>query len=134
MKKAKGLFDHINQITKYKKTGYWENLDEVDKKSWSTYMVNRFLSMNREWCSVISDIQKYNLTPKTYYTLLNNLIPRSNIFLRYIKKNKEFDISENTIEVIAKFFECSKKEAYDYINILNKEQINEIIKSYGVNK
>lgn len=133
MKKNKSLFDHLNQITKYKTKNYWSTLDSIDKKSWSNYMINRFLSMNISWCNIISYVQKYNLEPKIYYELLNGLIPRTNVFLRYIKKNKK-DLDNNTINIISKYFECSNKEAEEYVDILNKKQIENIIKSYGVNK
>ena len=48
-KKRKSLFDHITQITKVQNPKYWEQPSEEDKKTWSNYMVNRFLSMKPEW-------------------------------------------------------------------------------------
>ena len=38
---------------------YWESLDDGDKKTWSNYMVHRFLSMKSEWLVVVNEIQKY---------------------------------------------------------------------------
>ena len=74
---AKSLFDHINAITKDKKKGYWESLDDGDKKTWSNFMVTRFLSMNSDWIEFISEVQPLiqELPPKQYYQVMSELIP-----------------------------------------------------------
>ena len=33
--KAKSLFDHIKQITDVQNPNYWDDISDVDKKSWS---------------------------------------------------------------------------------------------------
>ena len=38
---------------------YWDNLTESDKKTWSNYMVHRFISMKAEWIEVVNEIQQY---------------------------------------------------------------------------
>ena len=43
--KTKTLFDHIKQITNVQNQLYWDNITDADKKTWSNYMVHRFLSM-----------------------------------------------------------------------------------------
>jgi len=50
---SKSLFDHIKQITNVQNPMYWESLDDGDKKTWSNYMVHRFLSMKSEWLVVV---------------------------------------------------------------------------------
>ena len=83
--KRKSLFDHINQITKIQNPNYWEQISEEDKKTWSNYMVNRFLSMNSNWIELINELQKYNLEPKELYKLYTNVLPKSKQWLKYIK-------------------------------------------------
>ena len=61
--KKKSLFDHIKEITSVQNPNYWETLSEDDKKTWSNYMVHRFLSMKMEWIEVVNELQKYN-TPE----------------------------------------------------------------------
>ena len=75
--KRKSLFDHINQITKVQNPKYWEQISEEDKKTWSNYMVNRFLSMKPEWIELVNELQKYNLEPKELYKLYTNVLPKS---------------------------------------------------------
>ena len=55
--KRKSLFDHINQITKIQNPNYWEQISEEDKKTWSNYMVNRFLSMKSDWIDSDFDVK-----------------------------------------------------------------------------
>ena len=50
--KTKTLFDHINHITGKQTKGYWDTLNDKEKKNWSNYMVHRFLSMNMNWTSI----------------------------------------------------------------------------------
>ena len=65
---AQSLFDHIKQITNVQNPMYWESLDEGDKKTWSNYMVHRFLSMKSDWIQVVNELQKYwELAPKNVY-------------------------------------------------------------------
>ena len=57
--KTKTLFDHIKQITNVQNQLYWDNITDDDKKTWSNYMVHRFLSMKAEWIEVVNEIQQY---------------------------------------------------------------------------
>ena len=56
MVKKKSLFDHINQITTIQNPNYWDEISDEDKKSWSNYMVNRFLSMKPEWIDLVNEV------------------------------------------------------------------------------
>ena len=55
--KAKGLFDHLSGITNLKTP--WESLSVMDKKSFETYMVNRFLSMGADNVEIVNIINQY---------------------------------------------------------------------------
>ena len=82
---AKSLFDHIKAITQDQKIDYWDTLEDADKKSWSNYMIHRFLSMNSDWIEVLSEIQPYTQTlePKQLYLALIGIIPKGRYFLKY---------------------------------------------------
>ena len=60
--KTKSLFDHINHVTQKQTQTYWDDMTDADKKSWSNYMVNRFLSMKMEWITMVNDIQNTTRT------------------------------------------------------------------------
>ena len=116
--KRKSLFDHINQITKVQNPKYWEQISEEDKKTWSNYMVNRFLSMKPEWIELVNELQKYNLEPKELYKLYTNVLPKGKQWLKYIKGRNDMNHPEWLINIIRNNDECSRKEAIQAIDML----------------
>ena len=82
--KTKSLFDHITHITQRQTKNYFEDINDADRKTWSNYMVNRFLSMNSNWTDLVNEIQKYKLKPKDLYRLYIEILPkkRSQNFFR----------------------------------------------------
>lgn len=129
------FFDHLNQIIKYKKVNYWNNLSEEDRSTWNTFMMNRYLSMNLNWTVVVDFFQKYNhtLSDRLSYILYVNYIPKTNIFLKYIKKDKS-DKNGELIKYISKYYLCSLSEASEYLYLLSKEDLNKILEDFGLDK
>jgi len=129
--KNKGLFDHIGHITQKQTKGYWNSLNETEKKQWSNYMIHRFLSMKMEWTDFINEIQKLNLKPKHLYAVYSSILPKGKQYLKYIKKKKGTIYSTQVIQKIAEYFEISQLESEDYLNLLSKEQVRELVSKYG---
>jgi hypothetical protein len=136
---AKSLFDHIKMITNTQDPNYWEKLDESDRKTWSNYMVFRFLSMNTDWIDLIAAIQPYvqSLPPQTLYKTLIDLIPKGRHFLKYVKGSKSNNYEGWLVELIVKEFQCSTKEADEYLDILHatrngREEIKNLCERYGI--
>ena len=115
--KKKSLFDHINQITAVQNPNYWEEISEEDKKSFSNYMVNRFLSMKPEWIELVNELQKYNLKPKELYKLYN-VLPKGKQWLKYTKGKTDMKYPEWLINIMRNSDESSRKEAIDAIDML----------------
>ena len=135
---AKTLFDHLNAICDKKDPKYWDTLDESDKKTWSNYMILRFLSMKPEWIELIADIQPYlqEAPPKATYLALIGLIPKTRAFLKYMKPASADKYENWVIELVAKKYEVSLDEAEDYTHILyqtnsGKSHIKQIAEDYG---
>ena len=116
--KKKSLFDHINQVTAVQNPDYWEQISEEDKKTWSNYMVNRFLSMKPEWVELVNELQKYNLEPKELYKLYTNVLPKSKQWLKYTKGRNDMNHPEWLINIVRNNDESSRKEAIDAIDML----------------
>lgn len=136
---GKTLFDHIKQITDTQNPKYWDTLDESDRKTFSNYMVFRFLSMKYEWVELIGELQPYlqEIPSKTLYLTLIDLIPKSRTFLKYIKPIKGEDYENWIIDLVAMKYEVSKLEAEEYVKILysfkgGHTQLKEIAEAYGV--
>jgi hypothetical protein len=116
--KKKSLFDHINQITSVQNPNYWDEISDEDKKSWSNYMVNRFLSMKPEWMGLVNELQKYNLEPKELYKLYTNVLPKGKQWLKYVKGKNDMSYPEWLVNIVRNNDECSRKEAVESIDML----------------
>jgi hypothetical protein len=137
-KKALTLFDHIGGITDRKTP--WSQLSEMDRKSFSPYMINRFLSMSPDMIEFVNELQKYTisvLSPKEVYNLYLEVLPKKKMFLKYIKGDAKEKYSEKLIEYVSKYFECSNKEALDYLDIYYcnekyKAELTSILQKFGL--
>jgi len=69
------------------------------------------------------------------YNLYKDLIPQQYKYLKYIKATKKKEYKPEDIEAVQAYFEISKKEAKEYIDLLSKEEINAIQSQiYGINR
>ena len=129
--KPKGLFDHINHITSNQTKDYWNTLTETEKKQWSNYMINRFLSMKMEWTDFVNEIQKLKLDSYQLYVVYSSILPKGKQYLKYIKKKKGTIYSKQVIQTFSEYFQISQSESEDYLNLLSKKQIRELVSKYG---
>ena len=109
--KRKSLFDHIKHITDVQSPNYWDDISDEDKKSWSNYMVNRFLSMKMDWIELVNEVQKYPLKPKELYKVYTDILPKKKQWLKYIKGDKSMKYPKWVYEIVAKHLEVSLREA-----------------------
>ena len=126
------LFDWLKEITTNKTS--WENFSEKDRESFNTFMINRYLSMNIDYIEIVNFVQKIPLTEKEkYYTLYCQMIPKKNVFLKYIKSNKKTKPPE-VVEDVAKYYECSLGEADHYIDIIREPGVRNILWQMGIDQ
>jgi len=117
--KGIGLFDHIKHIRTIQDPDYFTNLTDLDKKTFSHFMILKALSMNPALLSDISDLFKYfdKVPSPQFYKLLIGLIPIDRNYYPWVKPPKS-QVSESVVELISKYFEISKSEAKDYALLL----------------
>ena len=127
------LFDWLNQILLHKKN--WEDFDESEQKTFNTFMINRFLSMSSDFVEAVNICQEhtYQMKDKDVYNLYKNLFPKQKKFLRYIKGKKD-KFTKKLLNFLSEHFKVSQREVTDYLDILNKKDIEQICKQYGKNK
>tara|TARA_R100001509_G_C4802621_1_gene193616 strand:+ start:114 stop:527 length:414 start_codon:yes stop_codon:yes gene_type:complete len=127
------LFDWLNQILLHKKK--WEDFDETEQKTFNTFMINRFLSMSSDFVEAVNICQEhtYQMEDKDVYNLYKNLFPKQKKFLRYIKGKKD-KFPKKMLTFLSNHYQVSQREVTDYLEILDKKQIEEICKHYGKNK
>jgi hypothetical protein len=124
------IFDWLKQITYEKQS--WDSFTEEDKTSFNPYMVHRFLSMNPEYIEFVNLIQNIPYTEKEkIYKLYLYMIPKKNMFLKYIKSNRT-KTKDELLQHIASHYECSLREAYEYYHMHHSDTIKNILKKRGV--
>jgi len=114
-----------------------EDYEDYEVKSWTNYMINRFLSMKSDWIEVVNEVQKYPLSPKELYRVYRDILPRRNQFLKYVKGKKNMNHEQWVIDLVAKHFEISESEAISYLEMYylseqGKQDLLTLIQSYGV--
>ena len=134
--KRKSLFDHIKHITDVQSPNYWDDISDEDKKSWSNYMVNRFLSMKRDWVELVNEVQKYQLKPKELYKVYTDILPKKRQWLKYIKGDKKMKYPEWVYEIVAKHLQISIREASDAVDMYElshggQSELTDILIKYG---
>jgi hypothetical protein len=138
---AKKLFDHLNAITAEQDPSYFNKLTEEDIKSWSNFMINRFLSMKPEWVELIATLLPLSQTlePEQMYKLYINVLPKGKQYLKYTKGKAEDKYEEFLVELIKKEYLCSERQAIEYLEVLyatreGRENVKFICEKYGIDK
>lgn len=138
MEKDFTIFDHIGNITDKKLP--ISKYSEKNLKSWSSYLINRWLSMNYELIEIVNEFQKYTigiLSPKESYQLYYDILPKKKFYSKYVKGKKQDKYNSKLVELFAKHYTCSGTDAMEYLDILsvtnNTADIERIIKLYGKN-
>ena len=122
-------FDHIKNL--HTKQRSWDDFNDEEKKSFNIFIINKALSMNPNYLSIVNMVQRYTnnlLNPKEVFNLYFNLLPNKFRFYKWIKGTK--DKNKEKYYILAQHFECSSREAKDYIELLDKKEINKILKFY----
>ena len=129
------IFDHLANITWKKKP--WSELTELDQKSFSPYLINRWLSMNSDLIEIVDMFQQYTIGPlskKHVYQLYFDFLPKQKSFNKYIKGRKQDKYNKELVKLIAEHYQVAYNESEEYINLLNKDDITNILKQYGKNE
>ena len=135
---SKGLFDHIKAICNEQDPKYFDKLDDADKKTFSNFMIIRYMTMHPDWVTLISELQPtiQELPPKLLYKVLISVVPKGRHFLKYMKGSKSEQYEKWIVELVARYYEVSINEAEDYMEILLKskegnQKVKEIAEAYG---
>ena len=129
------IFDWINQILVHKKP--WDSFTKEEQKKFSPFIINRFLSMDKELIEIVNMFQPYaigTLEPKDVYEFYRKLFPKGKRYNKYIKGKKDKKYDKELIGLVSKHFEVSKNESKSYIDLLSRKEIKELYKTYGVKK
>ena len=126
------IFDWINQMLVTKK--HWDEFTEDEQKKFSPFIINRWLSMDKEFIEFVNVFQKYaigTLEPREVYKWYCDILPKGKRFNKYIKGKKDKKYDSELIDIISKDFECSKSEAKQNLSLISSEQVTHILEKYG---
>lgn len=116
------IFDHLKNITTQKG-------EFLGEEGWNNWMINRYLSMSQDYCEVVNIVQKntWQIKPEHLYNLYKDIIPKQYVFLKYIKAKNKVDYKKEEIDAVQKYFEVSRREAKEYIRMLPKDELTNIM-------
>jgi hypothetical protein len=128
--RTKNIFCWLNEITLHK-TPATEFTDK-DWDNFNSYMVHRFISTNLYYAELANYAQ--SLMPqnkKEIYNFYKEMIPKGKSYFKYIKsKNKSSN--KELVEILADYFEVGTSEIPNYIDILGKGKIKDILRETGI--
>ena len=125
-------FDHIKNL--HTKKRRWEDFNDEEKKSFNVFIINKGLSMNPNYLGIVNMVQNFTglnqiISPKEVFNIYFNLLPNNFRFYKWIKGEKTKKDKEKA-EYLAMHFKVSTREAYDYLQLLDRKTVNKIIKNY----
>ena len=129
------IFDWIGQILVDKKP--WDSFSETDQKAFSPFIINRWLSMDEEFIEVVNYFQKYaigTLEPREVYKWYCDVLPKGKRFNKYIKGKRDKKYDKELIDIMSNHFECSKLQTKEYLSLIKKNELSEILEMYGKDK
>ena len=129
------IFNWINEILVSKK--HWNEFTEDEQKKFSPFIINRWLSMDKDFLEIVNYFQKYaigTLEPREVYKWYCDMLPRGKRFSKYIKGKKDKKYNTELIDIMVMHFECSKSQVKDYLDLIAKDELIEILEKYGMNE
>ena len=126
------LFDWLNEITYTKRD--WDSFTEDEQSSFSPYIVHRYVSMYYGYVDIANIAQKLPMTEsEKIYTIYKTMLPKKKMFLKYIKNQNKKNYKD-IMEYVSAYFECGLREADQYIDILQKVGVQDILFKMGVDE
>ena len=126
------IIDWMNQLLVYKK--HWNEFTEDEQKKFSPFIINRWLSMDKDFIEFVNIFQKYaigTLEPREVYKWYCDVLPRGKRFNKYIKGKRDKKYDKELIDILVKYFECSETEIKESIKLIDKEELKQILEMYG---
>ena len=129
------IFDWVNNILVHKK--HWNEFTEDEQKKFSPFIINRWLSMDKEFIEIVNYFQKYaigTLESREVYKWYCDILPKGKRFNKYVKGKRDKKYDKELVEIIVNHFECSKLQTQEYLELISKEELKEILEMYGLDK
>ena len=129
------IIDWINQLLVNKK--HWDEFTEDEQKKFSPFIINRWLSMDKDFLEIVNFFQKYSigtLEPREVYKWYCDVLPKGKRFNKYIKGKRDKKYDKELVDIIVEHFECSKLQIQEYLELIDTEELKSILEMYGLDK
>jgi len=126
-----GLFHWVDELFVGKRD--WNNFLDVDKKKFSPFMINRYLSMSNDFLPIVNHFQKLTtevMPHSAVYKFYCSLLPNKKTYLRYLS-GKKTKVNEEVVPFIQEYFEVSKIQAGEYYNLMTNVELKSLLTKYG---
>ena len=93
--------------------------------------------MDKDFIEIVNVFQKYSigtLEPREVYKWYCDMLPKGKRFNKYIKGKKDKKYNTELIDIMVMHFECSKLQVKDYLDLIAKNELIEILEKYGMNE
>ena len=109
-----------------------ESFTDKDWEVWNSYMIHRFMSQNPDFIEVVNYVQELPPQEKAMiYNVYKEFIPKNNKWSKYIKSSIK-QPNTDLVNHIKDYFQCSSKEAKEYITLLDTTNISRILTDRGI--
>ena len=123
-------FDFLKLV--HNKKIKWESLNEDEQKAYNTFIINKALSFNPNYLDGVNKIQCYTPTPKESFKYLQSMTSDRFKYNKWIKGQKNKSYNPQLLALLSGYFECSSKQAEEYLNILDKKETKSLLKHIGI--
>lgn len=110
----------------------WESLTEDEQKTYNKFIINRALGFNNNMLDIVNRLQGYDVTPKESFKYYQSMTGDKFRFNKWIKGSKEKSYNSDLLVIVSTYFECSCKQAKEYLDVLGKKETKTFLKHIGL--
>ena len=128
-KKKNPLFETLNFLCNKQYT--WDELPEENKKAYSQFMINRFMSSYEYLLPILCELTTITYTNEQHYRVLYEFVKRTKHYFNYNAYKVESKEDPDLILAIKKEYKIGNREARRYNEVLTEPQKEYIKKRWS---
>lgn len=126
------IFDWMKEIMGNKRP--WGTFTTEEQNEFNGFLINKMLSMNPNFIQIVNYMQIIPYSNKEkLYRIYCDFIPKGYIYSPYIK-GKNNNKSTDLLSIISRYYMCSNEQSSEYIDILGKDGVGEILDKMGIDE
>lgn len=128
--KYKTIFDLLADIN-YNKVS-WKDQSERERKLFSPYMINRFLSMDVGLVDMVNEVQSVciSLEPEYVYNVYLDILPKRKFFAKYI--GTKVKTENKLVDFLKQYIDLSRREMEEMVERLDPQELKSELTKYGL--